>query len=396
LPAIIPRVAPSSSTTDLLRDLADRCVACGLCLPHCPTYADVRQEAESPRGRIALARALARGSIGIDEAAQGDSLGHCLGCRACETACPAKVDYGQILVLTRTLLRGGRPPRWRQRAVEWLLAGPRRTAAALGLAGSLVRLPGARRLLPRIPATRAMPRLTAATAPRRGRVFLYEGCVARRLESPAHQAARVLLARLGWEVVVDPSAGCCGSLHGHGGDAGTARRLQENLGKILRRQAVDLVLLASSGCFESVRRAAAGRPVEELTAFLADQEALRSLPFRPLTHRVALHTPCTQRNVVKRAASARDLLRHIPGLVLLDDGPRGCCGAGGIQRLLHPDQALRHASPWLDWARRGGATVVASSNIGCRVHLALSRRPGHDVLAFCHPLELLAEALECP
>src|SRR5579859_4592330 len=126
----MPAAAPARSlesaqppVTDPLLALADRCVQCGLCLPTCPTYQLDRNEAESPRGRIALVRAFADGAL-APEAVADAHLDHCLGCRRCEAVCPAGVQYGELLVEVRHRQRERRGTQLRQRAIEWLAARP--------------------------------------------------------------------------------------------------------------------------------------------------------------------------------------------------------------------------------------------------------------------------------
>src|SRR5687768_3679950 len=140
--------AATLPSADPLVALADRCVQCGLCLPACPTYAHSRLETESPRGRIALARAWAQGTI--DATPTGDAhLDHCLGCRSCEAVCPAGVQYGELLVQARARQRNRRPADWREQAVEALVARPALLSLLLRVYGRLRPwLPGRWRPLP--------------------------------------------------------------------------------------------------------------------------------------------------------------------------------------------------------------------------------------------------------
>lgn len=371
--------------------LADACVACGLCLPHCPTYKDARQEAESPRGRIMIARALGSGKLSAAEAAEGAAIDHCLGCRACEAVCPAKVEYGRLLPPLRATLRTARPAGWRQRWVERLLASPRWLRLAMHGAALLHRLPGMRRHIPLLP--RMRPLLAPEPLqPSRGHVLLLQGCVGTRLEQAAHAAALRLLGRLGWQVSLGPAYACCGSLHAHGGALETAATLQSSLKTAVEALQPDHVLSASSGCIEALRPVCGAAPVHELTDFLDRSPGWDNLPLRESALRVGLHVPCTQRNVVRRADSARALLARIPGIDLVPAPETGCCGAAGIQRLLFPDQSARRVAPLRDWAHSQPLDALCSANVGCRIHLELALADG-TLLPTRHPLELLDEHL---
>lgn len=377
----------TSASPGSLFALADACVACGLCLPHCPTYKDARQEAESPRGRIMIARALGSGKLSAAEAAEGAAIDHCLGCRACEAVCPAKVRYGDLLPALRATLRASRPAGWQQRWVERLLARPHWLRSALHAAALLRRVPGLRRHIPRLPRMHPLP-VAVPTLPARGHVLLLQGCVGTRLERPAHAAALRLLGRLGWRVSLGPAYACCGSLHSHGGAPEAAAALQASLRKRVEAVQPDHVLSASSGCIEALRRACGATPVHELTDFLDRSPGWDTLRLRQTVLRVGLHVPCTQRNVLRREDSARALLARIPGITLTAAPDSGCCGAAGIQRLLFPGQAARRVAPLRDWARAQPLDVLCSANVGCRIHLELALADG-TLLPTRHPLELL-------
>lgn len=379
-----PPVAP---VQDTLAALADRCVQCGLCLPACPTYGRERVEAESPRGRIALARAWALDTIPAT-AASDAHLDHCLGCRSCEAVCPAGVEYGRLLVAARGRQRERRPAGWRQRLAEGLAARPRWLGAGLALyRAAHPLLPGALRPLPRPPGrVRALPR-PAAAAPRAGRVALFVGCVAGVYEAPLRAALARLCAPLGIEL--DPTAGqgCCGALHEHAGDTAAADALAaRNRAAFAGRGSV---LTLASGCHDSLRRTLPeGAQAIDALAFLAERaDALR---WRAVPQRVALHLPCTQRNVVRSVPALRRLLAAVPGLEVVElDAGLGCCGASGTQMLTEPERAAQYRAPLLEQFERSGARRLLSANIGCRLHL------GNGTAApVQHPLEFLAECLD--
>ena len=207
---------------DPLVAMADRCVQCGLCLPACPTYTQERLEAESPRGRIALARAWALETI--EPTLSGDThLDNCLGCRSCEAVCPAGVEYGALLVTARGRQRERRPPGWRQRAAEVLVARPRLLGRLLAAYRVCYRvIPSRWRLLPRPPVPAVS---TILTTPARPTVALFVGCIAGTYEAPVRAALAKLCAALSIHLRIPPAQTCCGSLHTHAGETGQAARL---------------------------------------------------------------------------------------------------------------------------------------------------------------------------
>lgn len=380
------RPAPAASASAELMALTDQCVQCGLCLPACPTYRLDLIEAESPRGRIALARAWELGTI--PPTAAGDQhLDQCLGCRRCEVVCPAGVEYGPLLVLARTRQRARRAPGWHQRGLEWFAARPRQLTWLLGLYRRMYRwLPASLRPLPRPPAaTTPAPQADAS-------VGLFTGCVARAYEPGLRLALFRLCAAAGVQITITDRQTCCGALHAHAGNAAAAAMLAAT-----NRAAfagADTVLTLASGCHESLAQALDGN-AETIDAL--DFLAIRAdgLRFRETCARVALHLPCTQRNVVKSELATRALLARVPGLdiVELDGGPLqqrlGCCGAAGTQMLTCPERAAAFRQPLLDQLQASGATRLLSANIGCRLHFANGTR-----LPVQHPLEFLAECLD--
>lgn len=403
--------------------LADQCVQCGLCLPSCPTYRLEGLEAESPRGRIALARAWETGPIAPTPAADAH-LDACLGCRRCEAVCPAGVRYGALLAETRTRQRRRRSPSWRQRTIEALAARP----AALSMLLEAYRiawpmLPQALRPLPRPPAksgtptfpgtksgtpTLASPKSGTPTVlpdpgtrqvgdthfssdgpnspPPDATAALFVGCVARAYEAPLRAAVVRLAAAAGLRLIVPPGQTCCGSLHAHAGDAGRAEALAATNRTAFAGQS--LVLGLASGCHEALSTGLAGQvPVRDAIEAIA--ERADRLRFAPRPERVALHLPCTQRNVVRSDAALRTLLARVPGLEVIElDAGFGCCGAAGTAMLTDPARAERFRQPLLDQLSAGGATRLLSANIGCRLHL----QAGGDVPVE-HPLGFLAQCL---
>lgn len=402
----------SERIQQLLRE-ADQCVKCGLCLPHCPTYQEAGQEAESPRGRIALAQGLARGELPFSDTLAGH-LDRCLGCRACESACPAKVRYGRILHLTRAELGQQRRQTRTLRLLLELAQRPsrlRRLGRALrlyqrsGLAW-LLRRSGVLRALrlarheALLPELAPLPPLQARhpVGVPRGRVALFTGCVGNVLERHALDAAARVLSQLGFEVSAPQAQACCGAMHLHNGAIERAHALAQ--ANVAAFADADAVVFLSSGCGAQLREyaelvadgAALAAKVHELSAFV-DAHWLEQTTLRPLPARALVHEPCTLRNVVREPQAAYRLLTRIPRLDLTPlPGNERCCGAAGTHLLTQPQLAAALRAPKLDAITAARPEFVVSSNVGCAVHL----RGGLDGMPpeVLHPIELLARQLD--
>jgi glycolate oxidase iron-sulfur subunit len=400
---------PAPSPDSRLLALTDQCVMCGLCLPHCPTYRVEATEAESPRGRIALARSLALGTLDPGPLALAH-LDHCLACLSCQKVCPSQVQYERILVDTRALLRQRRPPKSPIR--RWL--SEPRSATRLARLGAVLRtdrwLPQLARLLPRAsplrrlaqaqPAPPPLPKIgpVRPRTPTRGRVALLRGCVASVYDRDTFAAAQVLLQALGYEVAATSADACCGALQRHAGDVegaavqATATRAQ------LQRSGARIVLVSASGCYADLRETLGDDGtirVRDIHAFLAADAGFAALRFRPLAARAALHLPCSQVNSVGETAAIRAVLSRVPDLAVLPlpEQPR-CCGAAGSYFLQFPAIADRLRDEKLDQTATLRPDLLLTTNVGCRIHLGIGLRERAAAVPVRHPLVLLAEQLE--
>ncbi|MBN8741058.1 MAG: hypothetical protein BGP24_20160 [Lysobacterales bacterium 69-70] len=398
-----------SSATDLA-ELSDQCVLCGLCLPACPTYRVARTEAESPRGRISLIKAVAEGTLAADAGSAAAHLDHCLGCLSCERACPSGVQYGRLLGLHRE--RTAPVPDRQQRLLYALVARPRLLRGlawlshCLGLSHWLAPLArrrpaagGWRRWLAQIPPLPSTAGLSPPPASgERGRIGLFLGCTASAFDRDTHAAARRLLVALGYVVVEPRGQGCCGALAQQAGHREAAESVAASTRQAFVDSGVATVLICASGCYAGLRDLAlsgSGIAVREIGEFLAADTQLAALTFAPSTRRAAVHRPCSLNNTVRAAAAVPALLAHIPGLELVElpEQPR-CCGAGGSHFLRHPAQADALRDERLDPLENSGASLLLTSNIGCRLHLANGLRERGHAVEVLHPVTLLARQLK--
>ena len=409
-----------------------QCVHCGLCLPSCPTYAELGQEPDSPRGRIYLIKALADGRIELSDSA-AEHLSLCLGCRACESACPSGVQYGHLIEAARAELEVRRPGsvlrRWiRRAAFEGLLPHPALLRAVAGLLRfyqrsgfqRLVRASGVLRLLPATlaaseallpplpPAGRrgSLPEVTPARGTRRSVVGLLHGCVQDAVFRPHNEATIRCLARQGAEVRVPRAQRCCGALHAHAGDPETARTLARDTIAAFEAAAVEAVVVNAAGCGAhmkayghllrgdpawAARAAAFARKVVDVTEFLTRAPLVG--PIGPLPLRATYHDPCHLAHGQKVRGEPRALLRAVPGLELVELGEAEmCCGSAGIYNLTEPVMARRLLERKMTHVEATGAATVVTANPGCILQLAAGLRARGRDAEVLHIVEVLDRA----
>ena len=384
------QVMHSPTAEHTLTALTDQCVQCGLCLPVCPTYALEQIEAESPRGRIALTRAIALETI--SPSIESDRyLDHCLGCGNCEAVCPAHVNYSTLLIQTRQQQRIRCRPQWYQRFIEILTLKPMLMHWLLMLYRALYPLlPKRLLLLPRPPAatTDNNPVVENPVAT----VALFTGCIARSYETRLHTALSNILTQLSIRTVSVNAQTCCGTLHAHAGNLASATQSQAK-----NRQAfshVDTVLTLASGCHDAIASAMPDttRAIDANDYILAHAS---QLTFMETNIHIGLHTPCTQRNAANGNTATYQLLARIPGLKITPIGNHHhCCGAAGTAMFDYPARASALRKPLLTQFAHSGATVLLSANIGCRLHLMNDTSASSSNLLVRHPLEFLAEYLQ--
>jgi glycolate oxidase iron-sulfur subunit len=394
-PAWLPgRAAPSPE------DL-NTCVACGLCLPHCPTYRLTGEESASPRGRIAAMRAVQDG-IATPGPAFDTFMDLCLVCRACEDVCPSHVPFGRMMEAAREQVEPTRPGRVRfvrWLGFHWVLPHPTlvRAAAALQPVARPFLPSRMRRLLPG--RTSPFARLPALTEPpdgipTRGTVALLSGCVQDRWFHRVNLATIRVLRREGWRVRVPKGQACCGALAAHNGRLAVARRLAKRARHAFA--GADVVVVNAAGCSAHMKtygELAPGTdlPVRDLMEFLADEGLVADLADLDVT--VAYHDACHALRAQKIHEQPRSLLRRIGGLRLVEiaDGDR-CCGAAGIYNVTQPEAAGQLGHAKAEAVAATDATIVASANPGCSVQLAAHLSSIGAAVEIVHPVELIDRA----
>jgi len=397
------------------------CVHCGICLPACPTYRALGEEMDSPRGRVYLMRAVAEGRLDVTET-YTRHLDLCLGCRACETACPAGVPFGSLLETARAEIeRGGRRP-LRRRLLEAFIFGvfphPHRLAIVLGLLRryrrwglqALVRRSGLLRRIPPLAAMDALlhdiprtdgapPEFLAARGRALGRVALLTGCVQRHLFADVNHDTMRLLALAGWDVVAPREQGCCGALELHGGRLDAFRARARALAATLPSD-VDWIVTNAAGCGSALRDyghwvdedatrrvAARSRDVTELLV-----EADLPLGSLPLT--VTYHDPCHLAHGQRVRTAPRALLGRIPDLAVVPLADSDlCCGSAGVYNVLEPEMADRLLALKIARIVETGARTVVTGNPGCLMQIARGARARGLDLELVHPVTLLARAM---
>ncbi|MEQ1631222.1 MAG: (Fe-S)-binding protein [Planctomycetota bacterium] len=393
------------------------CVHCGLCLPACPTYRSTGVEADSPRGRIYLVRALAEGRVEDPEVVR-HHLDRCLDCRACETACPSGVHYGAILESSRAALETQKPATGlRARIAKWMLRhvvvhqGRLRAMFAFLRAAEVLGLRRLARLLrllpasvdaiaPRVPNARDRAPLPTGwhrpPSPSRGKVALFTGCVMEAVFGRINRATLQLLLANGFEVFVPAAQRCCGALLVHAGLPKDAAALaRENTVAFAE---VEFVINNSAGCGCAMREYGellgdeAGRTFaakcRDISEFLAEV-GLTATP-KACSARVAYDDPCHLCHGQKVRTQPRTLLQQVPGLQLVAHArPEDCCGSAGIYNMLQPELASDVGQRKAKALADAEPDLVATGNPGCMMQIAAHLAAVGSTARVVHPVELL-------
>lgn len=407
-----------------------KCVHCGLCLQACPTYLELGLETESPRGRVALMKAVHGGRFGLTEGVVGH-MELCLQCRACETACPSGVPFGRMMEATRAQITATTRRSLRARAVRflvfrllfprlgllragaWLLklyqrSGVQWLVRELRVLKPIKSLDQLEQQLPRLPKFYRPPpsELVPAQGQATRRVAMLSGCVMPLVYGPVNEATVRVLARNGCDVLTPRAQGCCGSLHAHSGERDGARALARRNIDVFLETNPDAIIVNAAGCGATMKEYVElleGDPAyrdkaRRFSALVRDvTEFLAELPFEPpkkeLSARVTYQDSCHLVHAQGIKDAPREVLRSIPGLRFVEmKASDTCCGAAGVYNVVHRDLANGILDQKMANVAAAQPDIIATANPGCMLQLEMGvRRMGLDARV-AHVVELLDEA----
>lgn len=409
------------------------CIHCGLCLPSCPTYMQLGNENDSPRGRIYLMRAVSEGRLQSEAPAFIKHIDLCLGCRACETACPAGVRYGflleaareQILVSTKGK-SGGFQDRMLALALKHIFPHPKRLRAVFAVlrflrGSSIVRLAHAEGLvravskqvdfalsllLSTLPQSASnintqVRTASAETPTLRAPATVFTGCVMDGLFKHVNDATARVLAANGNRLAEAPGQICCGALHAHAGDMETARALaRRNIDAFDDIESTIIINAAGCGAMlkeygellkdspEYAERAQSfSARVKDVSEYLAAGEIRRGAT---VNERVTYDAPCHLYHAQRVTSAPQQVLATIPGLDYAPlDGMQDCCGGAGIYNLSHAEMSGRILEEKINRVRATNADVLVTANPGCHMQLGAGARAFGADCRIAHVVELL-------
>ena len=423
----VPRAARSTNPgAGIDYELFLDCVHCGLCTASCPTYAELGDENDSPRGRIYLMRSVTDGRLDLTPEVRRH-LELCLDCRACETACPSGVQYGKLIEPFRIAMEnvGDEPKKSHDWFHRWILfrlfpyssrmrkvIAPARVAQRLGMI-SLAEKTGMLKLLPKRlqqltkmlpPPMRREPQLPEflpAIGRRRARVALFTGCVSDVMFRHTNWATARVLQQNGCDVLVPRNQACCGAIHFHAGSSDPAREFSRQNLEAFDSSSVDAVVVNVAGCGAMLKdyghhwRDERQHDREQFAAKVKDiHEFLDTLGFIPPEGRIELtatyHDACHLGHAQKIREAPRKLLAAIPGLELRElPETELCCGAAGTYNLTEPEMSQRLSTRKMKNIVGTGAQLVVTANAGCLLQIGREARIQRRDLWIAHPMDLL-------
>ncbi|MEB2272288.1 (Fe-S)-binding protein [Bacillus safensis] len=413
------------------------CMRCGFCLPSCPTYIESgQQETHSPRGRIALMKAVRDGVIEPDADVE-HSLNLCLGCRACEPVCPSGVKYGRLLedardiiqqhkkqsipikLVRRVVFKGLFPSQSRMRKAAGLLRFYQTSGlqTAARKTGMLKVLPPHLRLmeqaLPKVP-RQQKSRLTEykAAGPARKRVAFFTGCLMDTVFSSTNEAIIQLLQLAGCDVIVPPIQTCCGALHGHSGEKEQAKQLAKRNIEAFEEIDADAIVMNAGGCgaflsdydhllcddpdFQK-RSEAFSKKIKDISDILVELEFHRRMPLALPEQIITYQDSCHLRNGMGVQHAPRLLMKAIQGVSFKEMKDSGrCCGSAGIYNILQPKMSMQILDHKMTEARETKATAIVTSNPGCQLQMAagIKRSRHSSSMRAVHLADVLLEAVQ--
>lgn len=410
----IPVSQASQQTPQHINELAQQCVKCGLCLPHCPTYVIANNENESPRGRIALMQGAVRQQVPMTE----KLLYHvdtCLSCRACEAVCPAGVKYEELFNTAKAWMNPVHQPSRFEKLLIATLENPQRRHWLARMVSIYQAVP----LLPRlfnkyhygrlltlasyVPVKSKKPvSIAQKTKKSKGSVLLLQPCASEVLDQKTIHDAIYVLEQLGWNVKKSDPSFCCGALSLHAGQLPEAKQCAENQSAQWKASEADVIVTLASGCHSTMQQyknaplnvTIPATPLHTIEEFIIEQLSADSVVLPALKEKIIVHTPCTLRNGIRKPELLSDLIKNIPDIQHIPVPTKmGCCGAAGTNFLRHPDIAGKLVNPIVDFIRAQKPDKWITSNIGCALHIQQALRKEGINISVLHPISLIAQQL---
>lgn len=424
---------------DLTYEAANMCVQCGYCLPACPTYESMGSEAQSPRGRINLVKMAAEGKIDLQKDL-AEPIDLCLGCRACETACPVNVPYGHIyeaakevitlqqkeeqketsagMKMRNQVLNNLFPHKNRLRFLgnaTWLYqkTGVNKMAQNLKLVEKVSQPMGQfEKVLPRVESPWKRYKFGDVYAPKGSKkmtVAFFPGCIMDVVMSKINRLTIELLQSVGCEVFIPKRQNCCGALHAHQGSMEEAKELAKTNIEAFESSGAEYFINNAGGCGAMLReyddlfkedvewheRAKDfAAKTKDITEILVE---LGPLPFKKNWEgMITYQDSCHLRNVQGVSDQPRELLRSIPGATYVEmEGSDRCCASGGIYNLIHFDESMKILDDKMEKAKETKAQTIVTTNPGCLLQMRLGvERSGAEETEALHIVEVLAEACD--
>lgn len=396
------------------------CIHCGLCLSACPTYLETGNENDSPRGRIYLMRGMDSGRLPVGGATVRH-IDRCLGCRACEVACPSGVQYGVLLEDTRDHIeRHTRRSLWqtflRRVAIEQVFPFPWRLRLAV-LPAKIIRKLGLENEMPRqiremlslVPEQIRefpIPEVSPAMFEKKGRVGVVTGCAMSVLFSRTNAATVRLVNQLGYEAVAPRKQVCCGALYAHNGRLDLARSSARKNIEVFEAANVDAIVINAAGCGSTLkeyghllhddpkfaqRAKEFSKRVVDITEFLAREPAIELNP-RLSQYRTTYHDACHLAHAQRITAQPRELVMRAAGRSYVELPEADvCCGSAGTYNITEPDLAIRLQNRKIGNILASGAEVVVTTNPGCILQMRAGlKKAGANHVKVIHIADYLA------
>jgi len=449
-------IEPKALFNEVEFDNILKCVHCGLCLDSCPTYRELADEKDSPRGRLYLMRGLWEGELELKPQVI-EPLNRCIDCRACESACPSGVPFSELLEKTRGIILENKSQSLKEKISRmFLLKGLFRSTGLMITASRLLKLYSASgfpklitktfigRLLPELFVFQQhlLPDCSGESFKRKHadkilaplhvqenqknhtqiqqknlRLGMFTGCIMDVSEKAIHDSTLNLLRSIGCEVVVPGNQVCCGALHVHSGDRKTAREFAvKNLSAFEPRN-LDAIITNAAGCGAQLKEyhhlfaegtldaqmnwGSFENKIIDVLEFLSGySELLEKLPFRDEEDTVLYDSPCHLMHAQKVDENPRKLLSSLPGVTLVPlTESNWCCGSGGIYNLLQPDLSKAVLERKIESVRQTliafpEAKSIVTGNPGCLYQIRAGLRINSIDLNIIHPVVYLMERLK--